>query len=337
MITNVLSKWMRSGLIGITGVAFMVGLTYSTAFAQGQVLYGGKPADQAGIKIGSWGGGVAKEVTTDTYGGSRSVEVTPKGLYAGGRVDFNTPVDLTSAFNDENAYLQVVTKFGESKPKSGAGIFPGMGDLFGGGRANTRNAAGVFGGMAGMPGMMPGMGGLGMPGTAGKAVPSKRMQVIVEFDNGQLAECQVEVSSFNTQDDGWMNLSFPLSAIKGTADIGSYKIKRIALSGDGTEMFHIGEIRTDHDITALNADAGDDKEVAKNDRVSFVGYSNSGASAVKYSWDFDSSDGIQEDNIGEIVYHRFRESGNYVITLTVSDAFGIKKPAVSTIKVKVND
>ncbi|KXS42811.1 MAG: PKD domain-containing protein [Methanolobus sp. T82-4] len=43
---------------------------------------------------------------------------------------------------------------------------------------------------------------------------------------------------------------------------------------------------------------------------------------ASYSWDFDSSDGIQEDASGEIVSHVFPGAGRYVVTLTVTDTQG---------------
>ncbi len=40
---------------------------------------------------------------------------------------------------------------------------------------------------------------------------------------------------------------------------------------------------------------------------------------LTYSWDFDASDGIQEDAIGVRVNHTYTARGNYTITLTVDD------------------
>ena len=44
-----------------------------------------------------------------------------------------------------------------------------------------------------------------------------------------------------------------------------------------------------------------------------------GGSTYSYSWDFDASDGIQEDATGANVSHMFTEDGEYTVTLTVSD------------------
>lgn len=339
MMKNIMFKWMKSGVYGIVTATFFAGIICSSVYAQqGAVLYSGMPAAQAGMKIGSWGGCAVKEVTKGTYSGSRAVEVTANGLFTGGRIDFLSPIDLTSEFKDPSTYLQIVCKFGADQGTTG-GIFPGAGGLAG---MPTMPNMGRTGGIGGM---MPGMGTMpGMSGAAGAntPIPSKRMQVIIEFDNGQFAECDEDVTSFSVNDDGWMNISYPLSILKRGLEMDTFKIKRIAVCGDGTEVFRIGEIRTEFDTSPLSAviDSGEDKEVARNDRVQFTASSNAGASAVKYTWDFDASDGIQEEGLGEIVYHRFRKATDtqpYIVTLTVTDIYGIKKPAVATVAVKVNE
>ena len=45
-------------------------------------------------------------------------------------------------------------------------------------------------------------------------------------------------------------------------------------------------------------------------------------SIVKYSWDFDDSDGIQEDATGETTTHQYSSAGTYTVTLTVTDDKG---------------
>ncbi|MHB1457344.1 MAG: hypothetical protein ACYC0V_10555, partial [Armatimonadota bacterium] len=223
MMKNIMFKWMKSGVYGIVAATFCAGIICSSVYAQqGEVLYAGMPAAQAGIKIGSWGGSTVKEVSKGTYGGSRAIEVSANGLFSGGRIDFLTPLDLTSEFADPSAYLQVVVKFGaEATTPGGSGISGGMPGM------PTMPGMGGMPGMPTMPGMggMPGMPGMGRTGTAGanKPIPSKRMQVIIEFDNGVFAESEGDVSSFNVNEDGWMNVSFPLSTIKRNLEMTVFK------------------------------------------------------------------------------------------------------------------
>jgi PKD repeat protein len=76
--------------------------------------------------------------------------------------------------------------------------------------------------------------------------------------------------------------------------------------------------------------------LALGDTVTFTATGDGGSSILKYSWDFDSADGIQTDAEGRSVQRRFRKAGDFVITLTISDYYGLKAPYTATVKVKVN-
>ena len=165
----------------------------------------------------------------------------------------------------------------------------------------------------------------------------RMLRLLLFLEEGPVIECATEVSSYKLGDDGWMVVSIPMAALKGKTDLAQYKVKRLVLTADGNEAFHIGEIRTMRDATPLSVDAGGDKEVSKNYSIAFQAFATTGASAVKYSWDFDKFDGVQEVAIGDLVYHRFTRAGTYEVTVTVTDVFGVKKPAAATVKVKVNE
>jgi hypothetical protein len=63
---------------------------------------------------------------------------------------------------------------------------------------------------------------------------------------------------------------------------------------------------------------------------------NAGSSPLKYEWNFDTKGEFVADAEGQVVKRRFRSPGEYIITLRVSDVFGLKKPYSTTIKVVVN-
>ena len=296
-------------------MALVVGNAGSSAFAQDlfvraeQVIYRGDPSSRSGIKLGGWGSGMCEESTLHASSGSRSLKVTPKNLYAGGRIDFTNPVDLAKSFNMPDAYLQLEIKFGGTRSQYeswAVGLAPpGATDMY--------------------------------AGTTSKGKPVRRVRIMLCLDGGQKLESQVDLNGFMLSGEGWMTVSLPLAVLKGSLDLSEYKLRRLVIAGDGTVPFHIGEIRTIRDTTPLQADAGEEKEVAKNYNIAFHSTCRSGASAVKYSWDFDEQDGIQEEAVGDLVYHRFRKPGNLVVTLTVSDVFGLKEPSTSIINVKVNE
>lgn len=330
MMRNSIIKWIKTGVSGVVGAVLLISMVCLSANAQSsKVLFGGKVTDKS-IVAGSWGGGVVKQAAKVGYRDSDSLEIKPNGLFAGGRIDFVKPIDLTSEFNDKNYYLQIVARFG-----SDSSITPG----FGGIGMPSLGAPPTMPGMGGMPGVMGGRGTMA-PGMStaltGRPIPNKRLQLILEFDNGQFVESEVNIAAFTAGDDGWTDISFPMFALKRGIPMDNYLLKRVIVCGDGTEVINVREIRTDFDSSVLTAYAGDSKEVAINDRVSFMGSGDKGSSSVIYSWDFDKSDGIQQEAIGEIVYHRFRQAGTFIVTLTASDEFGIKEPAVSEIEIIVN-
>lgn len=70
------------------------------------------------------------------------------------------------------------------------------------------------------------------------------------------------------------------------------------------------------------ANAGPDQSVAAGEQVSFSGAASRDpeGSITKYSWDFDSSDGLQEDFTGVAPVHTYLRGGSYLVTLTVYDS-----------------
>jgi PKD repeat protein len=70
--------------------------------------------------------------------------------------------------------------------------------------------------------------------------------------------------------------------------------------------------------------------------VTFQARASGGATKVVYQWDFDAADGLQVDAEGRQVRFRFRKPGTFTVTLTVRDAYGLKTPYSTTLKVVVN-
>ena len=76
-----------------------------------------------------------------------------------------------------------------------------------------------------------------------------------------------------------------------------------------------------------------DKDVSTQNRYRYVASANGGATPLKYSWDWDDTDGIQEESIGRSVEHTYYKDRDYVGTLTVSDVYGIKPPVTTRFKI----
>ncbi|GIV20435.1 MAG: hypothetical protein KatS3mg023_2186 [Armatimonadota bacterium] len=220
----------------------------------------------------------------------------------------------------------------------GMGAPPGMGGVPGApGTGTGRRTGGVTGGVPGMPGMP----GYGYGGRGGYTAPTmttrvmKQMRVVVVTTDGKQYEAVAPFEPPLTDQEGWFPIGVALGSFKGLSP--DAKIKEFRVFGDAYGVFYLGEIRVATDPTPITGDAGEEQIVAANDLVRLEARASAGITPLKYSWDFDASDGIQEDAVGKVVTTRYRKPGEYIVTLTVTDIYGLKKPFVATTKVTVNE
>ena len=88
------------------------------------------------------------------------------------------------------------------------------------------------------------------------------------------------------------------------------------------------------DNTKPTAITGDDLIIDEDSTVDFSAEKSTDNFGIeKYSWDFDASDGIQEDALGMNVSHLFTDPGIYTVTLTVTDHVGFTGTDTSIITV----
>ena len=216
----------------------------------------------------------------------------------------------------------------------GVGAPPSMGGVPGAPGVGTgRRTGGVAGGVPGIPGYGGYRGGYTAPTMTTRVM--KQMRVVVVTDDGKQYEAVAPFEPPITDQEGWFPIGIALGAFKGLSP--DAKIKEIRVFGDAYGVFYVGEIRVATDPTPITGDAGEEQIVAANDLVRLEARASAGITPLKYSWDFDASDGIQEDAIGKVVTTRYRKAGEYIVTLTVTDVFGLKKPFVATTKVTVNE
>lgn len=228
---------------------------------------------------------------------------------------------------------------GVGRPGSGPGAGPG------GVGPGGRPGQGPGGGPIGGPGQI-GQGGIGGPGKQGGGMPGgstvaaqklQSIRLIITTTDGKKSEAYLPVATSGSGERGWRTAAIPLQAISGF-DRTNKEIKSIGFAGDVTTTFYIGDLRVVNDTTPITGQSNikGDLNLALGDTVTFAGGGYGGSSILKYSWDFDDKDGIQEDATGQTVKHQFRKPGNYTITLTISDVYGLKQPYSTTIKAKVN-
>lgn len=327
-------------------------------------LYGaGRQIKDQSITVKSWGSGAIAETDETALVGTHSVRVTTRNYFQGGLLEFGRPVDLAASFNDKNNLLMFSLRMADGMATTGGagmgmpgggrpggaalggagggipgGPPPGAGGPPAGMGAPPNMGAGRGGGRQGAPGGMPGgmmPGGMG-GGLAGAPPLLRQMRVVVTTTDGLRSEAYIPLATLTSGAPGWRTIGLPLQGITGFERTNKI-VKSIALSGDTTGTFFVGELKVLNDSTPLFAEPNvREMNLALGDEVELFATGQGGASLMEYTWDFDSSDGIQVDAIGQTVRRRFRKAGDYTITLTVRDLFGLKAPYSTTLKATVN-
>lgn len=345
----------------------------ATAIAFGQastIIYAPvKMIKDQNIGLKSWGAGTAAETDEMAFEGAHSIRISTRNYFAGGLLQFGSPVALADKFADKNNLLRITYQAANANQVIGGGG-KGSGGLGGagggaGGAAGGASGAGGLGGPGGGrgPGGFGGPGGQGVPpggrgpggfgGPGGQGVPPggrgpggqmpgsttsavlKSMRLIVTTTDGKKSEAYIPVST-SSGSSAWRTAAIPLQAISGF-DKTNKEVKEIAFAGDVTTTFYLGDLRVINDTTPITGDPNvRDLNLALGDSIDLGASGFGGSSILKYSWDFDDKDGIQEDATGQWVKKQFRKPGNFTITLTISDQFGLKKSYSTTIKAKVN-
>lgn len=328
-------------------------------------------ADQ-GLAIKSWGSGTVSETDETAYRGTHSIRISTHNFFQGGILNFASPFDLSKDFDVKTNLLRITFKVADSgvispggglgkggggaagptggglggpgRPPGGFGGppagFGGQGGRPGGfgGPQGGRGPGGIGGpGGVGGPGGIPGLGGRGGPGGGPVSAPVlTTLRLIVTTTDGKKSEVYVPADTSATQDEGWKIVAIPLQAITGF-DRTNKVVKSIAISGNTTSTFYIGDLRVLDDSTPISGEANTrEVNLALGDEVTFTATGYGGSSILRYTWDFDARDGIQVDAEGQSVVRKFRKAGNYTVTLTISDYYGLKQPYSTTIKVTVN-
>lgn len=344
----------------------------SLAGANQQVVYAGAAASDAGINVSAWGGGDISAAANQVYlSGGHSLKVVTKGPYQGGKITFASPVALGNLSSEKNRYFQLViqvqpapgqSEFGNSDQQDtadmgGPAVYHSGSARFQLVQAHPGGAGGMYGppggfgpGRYGPPGGF-GPGGYGPPGgyrpgqspqnqqdqgEENPGLPIKKMHLIFQLADGTQADVMRPVPQTDTT--GWIKVAVPLSALPFPASsVSDAQLKSLIVAGDAPATIYIGEIRLLDDNTPITAIPPDEQDVAAGDEVTFTEAGDGGASSLKYTWDFDTKGSFVPQADGQTVSHVYGKAGDYKVTLVVSDLDGIKKPAIVTTVVHVED
>lgn len=296
-------------------------------------IYTGTAVAVEGIKLGGWGSGLAAEDKTYRTIGDNSIRIETNGYYSGARITFERPRDLTELKQDPYGFIEFIIRFqpGKAKPTSTTtGPEGGSGSSS---SAPLEGAAPEF----------PGAGG----GEQTLTPDTHKMKVVLVCEEGTFVASHFPVMLQPAQEEGWFSVAIPYVAFKGMEKAQTAHLKEMRVFGDAKDTFWIGEIKPTSDDEPISVDPLDDLEVSVGEAVEFRSAATGGISPLHYSWDFDLSDSIQEDATGPATVHVFRkrspdvpgragELQPYVVTLTVSDLSGAKRPVRRQTSVIVN-
>ncbi len=332
-------------------LAFAIALC---GIASAQTLYiANKGIKDQGIALKGWGSGTISETDETAFEGVYSLRISTRNYFQGGILNLASPVDLSTAAADKNNLLRFAIRSSGDKPvainaggglagaggaasgpgRSGGGL-AGAGGA-GGGGGETGGGAGGGGGRQGGGRLGGGAGGGSTPAVATSDAILKTLRLVITTTDGKKSEAYMSVKA--TGAEAWRSFSLPINAIAGFNKTNK-TISSIAVSGDATATFYVGDIRVINDTTPITGEMSqkNDMNLALNDERDFTGYGFAGSTPLRYTWDFDDKDGIQVDAEGQTIKHKFRKQGTFTVTLTISDLYGNKPAYTRTIKVTVN-
>lgn len=324
------------------------------------ILYraGESVKDQA-IKLGNWGSGLAKATDETAFEGVESIRITSRNYFQGGQLSLGRPVDLSAAYVDKANLLRVVFRMVDNtlviggapgqRPPGAGGRGPGGGGAGAGGNDIGLTALNVSPGFGLFTGFGAQVGGkfgrtqgsqAPQPGQ-GEGTPEvaafNNLRLILTTTDGLRSEAYLPAALANAKERGWREIAIPLQGISGFARTNKI-VSQIGFSVDRLATFFVGDVRIVNDNTPIKGETNylDPINVANGDEVTFKASGYGGATILRVVWDFDESDGIQEEAEGWQIRRRFRKPGKYIVTCTFLDKYGLKPSYSSKVSVTVN-
>lgn len=323
-----------SGLTLVAAGSAGIGLLFPRTAQAGQAtalpsIFQGASAQSTGITIGSWGSGSITEDQKTVYAGTESLRVVTHGQFQGASLRLAQPVDLGKFATQKTTYFQVALYV----PTTGTAAGGGLPGTPGGNEFGSGPGFGVPGGGRGGKGGAPGSGGPGVS-TGGTTKPKtiENLRMVLVRTTGKPMELLLPLNTA-VLEGNWKLLNVPMNSLPGISPDNA-KVSEIRVFGDNPGILYVGRIGLVADSTPIKVEPVVDMIVEAGKSYRYTASASGGATPLKYSWDWDNKDGIQEESIGRTVIHSYPHTGDFVGTLTVSDLYGNKAPV--SVKFKVN-
>jgi len=327
-----------------------------------ETLYDGKAAAQSNVSVAAWGGGSGNEATDVTLFGGHSLKVTTLDTHQGARLTFAKPVSLAG---DARVFQLTLRRGGATlhyDPRTIPGYDPATGEAPNAGDASGTNGYPGAGGYP-PPGAYPGAGGFDPNGGGGRRGRGGRRggfgnqsgngrggrqaeaplipqinSVRLEFTlaNGKKADVYRAIpdSTDASAGEGWYSINVPVSALKlGGTDS---PLQSVTVGGDQFGVFYIGRMKLASKTAAPALSIEGPDKVAPGQPVTLRVKGDTDLDSLKYTWDFNSQDGQNDQAIGNIATTRyFTPDQDETITLTATDLDGVNPPVKVTKTVHV--
>ncbi len=129
--------------------------------------------------------------------------------------------------------------------------------------------------------------------------------------------------------EGWYSVNVPVSALKlGGTDS---PLKSVTIGGDQFGIFYIGRMKLASKTAAPTLSIDGPDKIAPGQPVTLRVKGDSDLDSLKYTWDFNSNDGRNDQVTGNIATTRyFTPNQDVTITLTASDLDGVNPPVKVT-------
>lgn len=265
------------------------------------LIFRGSALNQEGITLSGWGSGKAVESKEKVLAGSYSLKMITHGYYAGGRIEFQEPPALFKEGVDKNRYVVFACFFSDTEVLNPA--------------ANTEYAFDI------------------PPYTVPKP---KMLRFVFESVDGIKVAIQEPTKELDP-DDNWVRIAVPLAKFNKPETGKEFLLKSLTITTDIPSTFYLGEIKLVTDTEPIRVDPLGSQTTAVYYDIYFMATADGGVSSLKYTWDFDKSNGVQEETVGKVGHMIYTKGGDFTVTLTVSDVNGIKEPVKVESVISVTD
>lgn len=290
--------------LSILAVVLMVVCLASCAYSQETMIWNGTDLAAAGISIGAWGSGTAVVETQDKkrlLEGNQSIKITSDGQYMGARLDFVQPISLAEAAIDPTKYLVLTMFFPES-------------DFVG-----PSNA--VYGPYDIVPYRIPRV---------------EKLRVMLVSDTGVKVPVMCLTNPLDPEDN-WVRVAVPMAKLSIPQGETGFKLARLVIASSSKATFWIAQIKLITDGNPMKVDALSSQVVAVGDILYFQANVKAGVTPTTCAWNFGDGTVIKAGPRTRIVNHPFNKGGDFTVSLTVTDALGVKAPVTVSNTVSVSE